>query len=284
MRKVSLMNQRVLLSSKELKNIICLLLSVLILNFLSDRTQAWDAAVGIDRIDDYFYVDSFSGSFTWTTLSEGVDASSGTGSSLPNSPTSQDWDGSSWPSDIMSEDGSEAGVFAESYLEHYDGVTDEFFDYAEAYVFGDIPFDKSFGASWFYDFELVLDPGSTANVFLDSDGAYGYIESEAGDDGNAFVSISLYSFDIDLDDPGGVNDPYDEDFLFLSAPPVGGIADSPLGLSHTFSNAGGTPVTYNLRLEGSAIVFENIIPEPGTLVLAILGVLGTAPFRRSKVR
>ncbi|MCA9229871.1 MAG: PEP-CTERM sorting domain-containing protein [Planctomycetales bacterium] len=230
---------------------------------------AWDVSVYIDRLEDYFYVDLFSGSHTWTTVEEGLRADSGTGNSLPNNNITQAWDGTMWPSDVMSDSETGVGVSADAVIEHYDGLTDEYWDYAEAIVFGDIPSDQSYGAAWFYDFDLTLDPGATANVFLDSGGAYGYIASEAGDDGIAFASVRIYSIDFDVDTLGGVNNPYDIDSLFLSAPPAGGLAESPFGLSHEFENLGGSPVTYHLRLQGSVTVFEPaVVPEPATLVLA----------------
>ena len=223
-------------------------------------SHAWDVDVYIDRLDDYFYVDSFSGSHTWTTIREGVRADSGDGS-IPVNYVWQEWDGNAWPSDVMTD--SELSL-AQVDIEHYDGTTDEFFDYAEAYVFGDVAPGKAIGAAWAYEFELTLDPGAFANVFLDSNGAFAYIESEAGDEGNAFANIKLYSPDLPFGDPGGVNNPYDQDPQSLVAPPSGGVVDTQIELSHTFNNPTGSPVTHLLRLEGTVSVFETGAPElPG---------------------
>ncbi len=223
----------------------------------ASNLSAWDAYVSVDDLESSFYVDFFSGTHTWTTLGEGINADSGTGTSLPNNLITQTWDGSAWPSDAIYDDETVFGVTAESSIEHYDGVEDEFFDYAEIYVYGDIPADTSFGGSWYYDFELVLDPFSTANVYLDPLSANAGILSEVGDEGNAFASIRLHSTDVDLNDPGGANDPYDVDSLFLAAPPTGDELNSQFELSHEFNNTGASPITYNLRLRASVSIFES---------------------------
>lgn len=225
--------------------------------FATNRLYAWDAYVSVENLESSFYVDTFSGNHTWTTLSEGISVGTGVGNSLINSVMSQDWNYTTWPSDAIIDEESNESVIAESWVEHYDGAEDEFFDYAEIYVFGDIPPDTSFGGSWFYEFKLLLDPFSTANVFLDSFDTYAGIESEAGDNGIAFAGLRLYSHDVGPNDPGGYNDPYDIDRLFLSAPPIGGLVESQFSLSHMFSNPGATPVTYNLRLQASISVFDS---------------------------
>jgi len=255
-------------------------LAIVFSSFTNNCALSWDVSVSVEDFDQDFLVDSSSGSFTWTTLSEGLRADSGTGSSLPNDNITQAWDGSAWPSDTMSDTESAAGISADAEIDHL-SVAEEFFSTAGAFVFGDIPPDTSYGAAWFYNFELTLDPGAMANVLLDPGSASAYLESEAGDDGNAFADVRLYSTDVGLNDPGGVNNPYDIDSLSLASPPTGAIVDSLLGLSYTFSNSGPTPITYTLRLQGRVIVFENsIIPEPTSLVLFGLGGLGLLLVRR----
>ncbi|MCA9101212.1 MAG: PEP-CTERM sorting domain-containing protein [Planctomycetales bacterium] len=216
-------------------------------------SHAWDVDVYMDRLEDYFYVDFFSGSYTWTTVREGVRADSGDGS-IPNNYIWQDWDGSAWPSDSLYDADS---FISEVYVEHYDGTEDEYFDYAEAYIYGDVDPGRAIGAAWAYEFDLTIDPGNFANVYLGSSGAYAYIESEAGDDGFAFANIKLYSPDIPLDEPGGVNNPFAQDPQSLVAPPSGGVVDAPIELSYMFTNYTDSPMTYRLRLEGTVSVFEN---------------------------
>lgn len=261
-------------STSTLRRSACLMVATVLL--VTMPASAWDAEVHIDRLDDYFYVDSFTGSYIWTTVQEGVRADSGSGS-IPINYTFQSWDGNEWPSDSMSDVEFVSGVWAETNLEHYDGVEDEFLDYASSYVYGDIAPGMAYGASWAYDFTLTVNPFSFANVFLDGAGASGYIESETGDDGNAFAGIKLYSHDLGLNDIGGANNPYDAASLFLSSPPEGELVEDEMGLSYQFTNAGAAPVTYHLRLQGSLSVFENV-PEPASL--ALIGIGGLALIAR----
>lgn len=241
---------------------------------VAGQAHAWNVEVGIDRLEDYFYVDSFSGGTppSMVTLQEGIFASSDTGS-FDSTYTFQTWNGSAWSStgtfeDVIFVD----GVSAESHMEHYDdpGINDEYPDSSYAFVFGDIAPGQAYGASWAFDFELTVAPFSFASVLLDSDGAYGFIVTEPGDDGNAFASIRLYDPTVGLNDPGGANDPFAIDSIFATSPPIGQDIDEQLGFTHTFTNNTGSAVTYSLRLAGRASVFETV-PEPATagLLLAL---------------
>ncbi len=250
----------------------------ILLLFMAGPALAWDAEVYIDRLEDSFYVDTFSGNYSWTTQQEGLRAESGSGS-IPINRILQQWDGSVWPSDIMGDAANGPSVSAYSNLEHYDGTSDEFFDYAQAGVYGDIDPGMAFGGSWNYDFHLTLDPFTTVSLYLDGDGAYGYLASEPGDDGNAFIGIRLYSPDLPLNDPGGVNDPYASDTRFLVAPPTGGEIDTPLTFTALFTNSTSQSVVYNLRLEGAVSIFETV-PEPTALMLITLGF--SAVLRRKR--
>ena len=169
----------------------------------------------------------------------------------------------------------------ENALSH-NSVNDEFFDSASARVFGDIAPGEAFGAAWAYEFELILNLSSTANVFLDSSGTGAFLDSGPADDGVGFASAKLFSFDVGFNDPGGANNPYDQELFSLVAPQTGGAIDSPITLSHLFSNPGGTSKTFNLRLEGAVSIFENAIPEPSSLVLVALGGLAVALRRRGR--
>ncbi len=241
---------------------------------------AWDASVGIGRLDNSFYADSWTGSLNWVTLSEGIQADSGAGGSIPLNYTDQSWDGTSWPSDTMHDEATMPSISAVANIYH-DDATDEYFSSAEGFVYGDIDPGDAFGSSWRYDFQLTVSPFSFVNVALnDSSGdGYGYIQAEPGDDGFAFGDIRLYSSDFDLDAPGGVNNPYAIDSVFLSSPPTGGYVEKTFGFLHRFENNSSTPVTYNLQLLGTVSIFENV-PEPASVLLLGFGTTGLLLRRR----
>lgn len=240
------------------------------------NVTAWDIEVGTNsNIDEVLYVDSATGSFTWTTIAEGVFAGSGVGS-IPSTLTLQPWDTGTmtWPMGSIDQEVNSVGVSAFATMEHYGGMLpdstdDEFADFASASVFGDIPSGEAYGAGWAYDFELTLEVGTEVTLFLDPANSYVYMETAAGDDGFAFANLELFSTDVGLNDPGGANNPYASAPYFLSSASIGDVIDENPTFVHTFSNvAGASPLTYQLRLAGSSLVFENVsaIPEPSSLL------------------
>lgn len=244
--------------------------------------SAWDISVGISSyLDDPFYVQSASGSHTWTTVQEGVRADQGTSSGIPNNWTFQTWDeiGGMWPSDVLDDTDPPTPPFTEAHIYHGD-VTEEFWDSSEAFVYGALAAGSGVASGWAYDFQLVLNPFSSADIVLDEfagSPAFIYMDSDlASDVGTAFGQIRLYSTDVGLSAPGGVNNPWAQQLETLTA--GGTTVDEVASFSHLFSNSTASAVTYNLRLEGSVSVFA--VPEPGVVALLGLGVLGLVARRR----
>ncbi|MCP3983104.1 MAG: PEP-CTERM sorting domain-containing protein [bacterium] len=226
--------------------------------------SAWDIEIGLNFLYDALYVSSSTGSgATWTTVDERVRASDVPGPTIPNIWTTQAWDGMEWPSDTLS--ASEGITWADLY---HDDVTEEFFDSGSAAVFGSVAAGDAAGAGFAYDFDLVVNPFSSATVSLDPAEAYVYLDSGVGDVGTAFARFRLYSTDYALNDPGGANAPWADDLYSIEAGDP--LTEEGATFSNNFVNGTGSPVTYHLRMEASASVFA--IPEPAGL--ALLGVAG----------
>ena len=268
--------------NRQLARPFVLLPAVAVLLGTSSAVHGWILNANVTDVDSALTFTPANGGFDRTTLKEGVRADTTTSGGIPVNDTFQSWDGSNWPSADFSDSAAIGGAAVDSAFTHQ-STSDEFFDSAEASLDGNLPPEAGASADWFYDFELVVDPGASVTVELDGAQANGYVESESGDAGNAFVEIKLYAFDAGINDPGGVNNPFADDDIFVSAPPPGQIVDRPLAFSHTFDNpSGSTSQTLNLRLEGSTTVFEDV-PEPTTAALLGLGGL-TLLTRRSQRR
>ena len=93
-------------------------MAALFLLLIGGPAAAWDGEVFIDELENNFFVDTFTGSHTWTTLREGVRADSGTGS-IPINYIFQDWNGSAWPSALLSDTESAAGIDADGDRERF---------------------------------------------------------------------------------------------------------------------------------------------------------------------
>lgn len=263
----------------NMKHSASVLFAATVLVGASSSAHGWVVDTSATDLDSALTFTANNGSFSRTTLKEGVRADTTTSGGIPINNTFQNWDGSNWPSANFSDMASVGGATADSAIAH-DGTSDEFFDSAEASIDGNLPPDGGAGSNWLYDFELVIDAGASVTVDLNGAQTNVYAESESGDDGNAFAGIELYSFDVGINDPGGSNNPYAEDDIFVSAPPSGQVEDRPLTFSHTFDNtSGNSPQTLNLRLRGSSAVFE-AVPEPTSLALLGLGSLAMLRRRR----
>lgn len=241
--------------------------------------SAWDVSIGMNFLGNGLFVESWTGpGYEWTTLDERIRASDVPGPTVPIVWTTQSWDGiaGEWPTaDLTVAEGvTQASLYN-------DDPTNEFWNSAEAFVYGPVASGDAVGAGVAYDFELVVLPFTTANLLLDPGETFVYIESEPGDVGDAFASFQLYLPEVDINDPGGANVPLAIDAYSASA--GGAIVDAMPTLSRTFVNGTASPQTHHLRLELNASVFA--VPEPAAAtglaagVMALIGLAG-GPRRR----
>lgn len=242
---------------------------------LTSPAAAWDISVGTGFLADSFYILSTTGSGgTQTTVGERVFADDQPGPTINNNWTTRTWDGIAWSSeDFTVFDGvTQGSIF-------HNAVEDEFWDSAEAFVFGSVSVGNAAGAGFGYDFELVVNPFSSVTLFLDGFETFLYMEAQPGDVGTAFAQMRLYSTDVDINDPGGANMPWARDLYSIQAgDPV--VIENP-SFSADFTNSTGSPVTYQLRLDGRASVFALPVPEPAHLLLLGCAGLGLAWRRRA---
>ena len=166
-------------------------------------------------------------------------------------------------------------VSAGGRIENYD-LPNGFTDYAEAYVVGSILPGHAYGAGWTYEFELILEPGKMVTFVLEGSNPLVAAANDPGDIGFAVAGIKLYSSDFDVDDAGGANNPYYDSSVFAS---TGQSNSADAQLYYTFTNETDATVTYQLWLEGYALVFQEV-PEPSSLVLLALG--GLLPLLRRR--
>jgi len=245
----------------------------------SGPAMAWDVSIGTNFLDGALYVSSWSGPApTWTTIGQRVRASDVPGPTIPNIWITQAWDpiGETWPAASFEDF---QGITQASIFN--DDIQLEFWGSAEAFAFGSVSVGDAAGSAVGYDFELIVAPFSTANVFLDDLETFVFVSSDPGDTGNAFAQAKLYSTDVGINDPGGTNMPWASDLYTIAA------GDPSVDTQPTFTwpivNSTGAPVTYTLRFEASVSIFA---PEPatGTMLAAGVLVLGGLGRRRTRQR
>lgn len=254
----------------------------------SPAAQAWDVSTTLNDFGSSFQVSSWSGGdWTWTTVQEGTSTTFGASGGIPIEFVFQTWDGNAWPNAYFYNEFGEPSGSASTwaYWNHND-VNTQFADSVEATLYdanGSLSNGEAMGAMFAYDFQFTLDPYTDATISYADGDAYAYLESNFGESGSAFAGLSLYSTDIDIDDIGGSNHAYFSNAMYLSATPGGNVTEGYLsGMEYTFSNTTGDSLTYNLRLEGTAVVFTPAVPEPETyaMLLAGLGLVSFAVRRR----
>lgn len=241
---------------------------------------AWDASVTLPNLGVDFVVSSWSGSWTWDTLREGVSTAYDLNGTIPIDFQFQDWNGRQWnDAYFYNEVVLPTGASAKAYLDRSD-TTLPMADYAEAFVTGPLG-NASAGSHVVYDFSFTLAPFSQATLTYYDDAAYVSVASGPGEQGAAFAGLKLYDFAADIDAPGGANQPYFDRYVVAFMPDTR-VDDTLAGMSYTFSNFTAAPVSHALRLEGYALVFTTPVPEPATpaLLMAGLGILGWVARRR----
>ena len=151
-----------------------------------------------------------------------------------------------------------------------------------AFIYSNIAPGVATGVGFGYDFEISLAPFSWATVRLDG-GGYIYLDANSvEDDGIAFASLKLYDPTRDVDEFGGVNEPFDS----IGASLLSGndpLDMDNLFLEHLIENDTGDTVVHALRFEGNALVFQSI-PEPTAAALLGMAAIGLIARRRSPAR
>lgn len=246
----------------------------------------WSATVSTQTLDLGLYVATSSGNYSWTTVQEGWGTTFASNGGIPNEFQFQTWDGVAWQqsnfggSIVLPGGGQSVASWS------HDDVQLEANKSGYVSVFGALANGQSSGAFVLHDFRLVLQPFATVEITYHEDEYVIDLSHDAGDQGVAFGQVKLFGHTLDLDVPGGANQPYFQGLLSLSGGAVADTASGSAGTqSYTFSNATGQAQTFNLRFEASALVFTTPpVPEPQTwaLWLAGLALLGATARRRSR--
>lgn len=252
---------------------------------------AWDVSLNASTSD--FLVSAWStppGSpvpWTWTPRQIGGSTGVDDNGSIPIEFVFATWTGSAWDGIPVKSSVSlpDFSATAEASWQT-DEIDAERPGDAHAYMFGRLENGESMGGQFVYDFSFTLAAMSAATISFADGYATAYLETRADDTGIGFAGLKLYADDLGLDEFGGANQPYFEDFLSLVATGQPHLHTRTLsGLSYTFENLTGSAQTYSLRLEGYALVFTTPVPEPHVhaMLLAGLGLLGATVWRRRRL-
>lgn len=213
------------------------------------------------------------GFVAYEMVQEGVRADYGFGS-IPVDFEFQQWDGSAWPEAFFPDysESPDTLASAQAEIEQFE-VFDELPFYMGASIGGEFNNGLGMAAGAALDFTLQVDPNTYAVVELFD--VFADIDATTGSEGFGFAGVRIYDPTAGINDPGGVNDPLDHDFVFQTE---GGASGESLSVLAEFNNLGnGSELIQELRIEVYTVVFTVAVPEPSSFVaLGILAcVLGT---------
>lgn len=257
----------------------------------SGPASAWDMYVESELYDNggagLSFIDA-SGGYSVTSTAIGVRGDIGTSSGIPVNYQTHTADSGTW----SDSDDWGSGPFAQTpipdstgnasaNINFYDEPVSQDMtpDYATASIFGPVRPGLGVAAGWYYDYTLTLDPGASVTVSL---AGYGSVLRDSGDTGTGFGRLSLFDPTVDINDPGGTNNPYTAHYLSTQAGQTSEFYNSD-PLTYTFENTTTNPVPYFLRAEGTVAAYAAPVPEPQTvlMMLAGLGIIGACIRRRT---
>lgn len=239
---------------------------------------ALDASAELDFLD--VYPDQGTGFVDFSPVAQGVQADFGFGNSIPSNFEYQDWDGSAWPEEFFSKevDSPDGFANASAYIENKSAEEEDVRlpFYMAGSVGGQFQGGLNMAGSAVYDFTLIVDPNTVAAVELTD--IYADIDASTGTEGFGFAGAKIYDPIADVDDFGGANNPFDEQFVFAEA---GDVVGETLALFADFDNLNGSEEMFvDLTIEVYAVLFTTAVPEPGSLVL--LGLIGITVVARRR--